>query len=247
VTILLTNDDGIASPGLLALEKSMSRSNEVWVVAPESENSGGSHAITLRDSIRVRNAGEKRFACRGTPADCVMVAVLGLVPARIDCVISGINPGHNLGTDILYSGTAAGARQGALMSVPSVALSVGAARAALDFAPAAEFAARTLDIFRTLGTDDHFLNINFPVAGRTDAATCITFPARRIYQIELHTYRAPDGDVYCFMGGALPDAHPEPGSDCMVLSEGRISLSPIHAHPRNWVCMEESYRGVRFR
>ena len=94
-----------------------------------------------------------------------MVALLGLVPRRIDLVISGINHGPNLGTDILYSGTAAGARQGALMGVPSVALSVGAYRAPFDFDAAAEFAARNLDNFRTLGTDDHFLNINFPATG----------------------------------------------------------------------------------
>ena len=245
--ILLTNDDGIASPGLHALEAALAPSHEVWVVAPESEKSGGSHSITIHDSIRARKAGERRFACRGTPADCVMVAVLGLVPGDIDIIISGINPGHNLGTDILYSGTAAGARQGALMDVPSVALSVGAPRAALDFAAAAEFAARNLEIFRSLGTDDHFLNINFPSAGHVDAETAITFPSRRIYRTELYTYTAPDGDVYCFMGGALPDAHPEDGSDCMVLAQGRISISPIHAHPRNWVSIEESYRGVRFR
>ncbi len=245
--VLLTNDDGIASPGLHALESALRPMNEVWVVAPESEKSGGSHAITLRDSIRVRPLGERRFACRGTPADCVMADVLGLVPDGIECVISGINPGHNLGTDILYSGTAAGARQGALMAVPSVALSVGGAQPALDFAAAADFAARNLDIFRSLGTDDHFLNINFPAAGGVDAETAITFPSRRIYRTELHTYKAPDGDIYCFMGGARPDAHPEEGSDCMVLTRGRISISPIHAHPRNWVSIEESYRGVRFR
>ncbi len=251
--ILLTNDDGIGSPGLGALEEALREGHDVWVVAPESEKSGGSHSITIRDSIRVRPAGQKRFACRGTPADCVMVAVLGLVPVGIECIISGINIGHNLGTDILYSGTAAGARQGALMAVPSVALSVGYASArgdgcaAAELAAAAAFAARNLDIFRALGTDDHFLNINFPDGGGTDARTAITFPSRRIYRTRLHTYRAPDGDTYCFMGGAHPDARPEEGSDCMELARGLISISPIHAHPRNWASIEESYRGVRFR
>jgi 5'-nucleotidase len=245
--ILLTNDDGVTSPGLHALEKALSPLHEVWVVAPESEKSGGSHSITIHDSIRVRPLGERRFACRGTPADCVMVAMLGLVSAEIDCIISGINLGHNLGTDILYSGTAAGARQGALMAVPSVALSVGKEQAEADFAPAADFAARNLQIFCSLGTDDHFLNINYPVGGSADAKPSITFPSRRIYRTELKTFRAPDGDTYCFMGGALPDAHPEEGSDSMVLARGCISISPIHAHPRNWVAIEESYRGVRFR
>ncbi|MGA2977758.1 MAG: 5'/3'-nucleotidase SurE [Spirochaetia bacterium] len=245
--ILLTNDDGIGSNGIQTLVRALSPSHEVWVVAPETEKSGGSHSITLRDALRVRTVGEKQLSCRGTPADCVLVALLGLVPRGFDLVISGINHGPNLGTDILYSGTAAGARQGALMGVPSVALSVGTYTEPFPFDAAADFAARNLDIFRALGTDDHFLNINFPAAATREAQTVITFPSRRIYRDELSTYKAPNGDVYCFMGGELPDAHPEEGSDSMVVSQGRISISPIHAHPRNWASIEESYRGVQFR
>jgi len=244
--LLLTNDDGIRSDGIKALLDELAGSHEVWVVAPEAEKSGGSHSITLHDALKMRRFRERQFSCRGTPADCVMVALLGLVPGGVDLVISGINHGPNLGTDILYSGTAAGARQGALMGVASVALSVGAYQAPFDFASAAAFAARNLDNFKTLGTDDHFLNINFPITGASGAETVITFPSRRIYRMELHTYEAPDGDMYCFMGGALPEAHPEEGSDCMVVSQGRISISPIHAHPRNWATIEESCRGVTF-
>ncbi len=221
--------------------------HDVWVVAPETEKSGGSHSITLRDSIRVRKLGDRLFSCRGTTADCVMVSVLGLVPAGIELVISGINHGPNLGTDILYSGTAAGARQGALMGIPSVALSTARYAPPFDFIAGAEFAARNLEIFRELGTDDHFLNINFPSTASRDCETVITFPSRRIYRDELSTYTAPNGDIYCFMGGELPDAHPEEGSDCMVLTQGRISISPIHAHPRNWASIEENYRGVKFK
>ena len=245
--ILLTNDDGIGSEGIRTLIGVLTPLHDVWVVAPETEKSGGSHSITLRDSIRVRKLGERLFSCRGTTADCVMVSVLGLVPDGIDLIISGINHGPNLGTDILYSGTASGARQGALMGIPSVALSTARYVPPFDFLTGAEFAARNVEIFRELGTDDHFLNINFPASGNRDTETAITFPSRRIYRDELSTYTAPNGDIYCFLGGALPDAHPEEGSDCMVLSQGRISISPIHAHPRNWVSIEENYRGVRFK
>lgn len=245
--ILLTNDDGIGSEGIQALVRALGAEHELWVVAPEAEKSGGSHSITLRDALRVRRVADHRFSCRGTPADCVMIALLGLVPRGVDLVISGINHGPNLGTDILYSGTAAGARQGALMGVPSVALSVGSYAPPFDFAGAAEFAARNLDNFQALGTDDHFLNVNFPATGTLGAETVITFPSRRIYRLKLSTYRAPDGDLYCFVGGPAPDAHPEDGSDSMVVSKGRISISPIHAHPRNWATIEESCRGVRFR
>jgi 5'-nucleotidase len=244
--LLLTNDDGIASDGIQALVSALSGAHEVWVIAPETEKSGGSHSITIHDALRVRKLGERRFSCRGTPADCVMVALLGLMPREMDLVISGINHGPNLGTDILYSGTAAGARQGALMGVPSVALSVGAYSPPFDFASAAEFTSRNLENFRALGTDDHFLNVNFPAVGTREAKTVITFPSRRIYRTELHSYDAPDGDLYCFIGGAFPDSHPEEGSDCMVVAQGGISISPIHAHPRNWATMEESCRGVKF-
>ena len=245
--ILLTNDDGIASEGIQSLVRALCVAHEVWVVAPEAEKSGGSHSITLRDTLRVRRVAERQFSCRGTPADCVMIALLGLVPRGVDLVISGINHGPNLGTDILYSGTAAAARQGALMGVPSAALSAGAYAPPFDFDGGADFASRNLDAFRALGTDDHFLNVNFPATGTLGAETVITFPSRRIYRLKLSTYRAPDGDSYCFVSGPTPDAHPEEGSDSMVVSQGRISISPVHAHPRNWVTMEESCREVRFR
>jgi 5'-nucleotidase len=245
--ILLTNDDGIGSDGIQALFRALSPHNDVWVVAPETEKSGGSHSITLHDTLRVRKTGEKQYACRGTTADCVLVAVMGLVPRGIDLAISGINHGPNLGTDILYSGTAAGARQATLMGVPAVALSAGSYAAPYDFQPGAEFASRNLDVFRALATDDHFLNINFPATGTTGAKTVITFPSRRIYRDEMTTHVAPNGDIYCFMAGAPPEALPEEGSDCMVVTQGGISISPIHAHPRNWVSIEESYRGVKFR
>jgi 5'-nucleotidase len=244
--ILLTNDDSISSDGIKALIRTLSADHEVWVVAPENEKSGGSHSITIHDSLRVREVGQRLFSCRGTPADCVMIALLGLVPVKVDLVLSGINHGPNLGTDILFSGTAAGARQGALMGVPSVALSMAIAIAPHDFTPAAEFAFRNLQLFRELGTDDHFMNVNVPFGADRETRPVITFPSRRIYGQQLTSHRAPDGDLYCFITGALPGAHPEEGSDCSVLEQGCISISPIHAHPRNWASIEESYRGVKF-
>jgi len=244
--VLVTNDDGFESDGIKELATRLAEEHEVWLVAPDGEKSGASHSITLRDSIRARCLGERRYACKGTTADCVIVSLLGLVPPKVDMVISGINHGPNLGTDILFSSTAAGARQGALMGVPSVAVSLGAYAPPFDFSCAADFTARNLGVFRDLWTDDHFLNINFPAKAARHPDSVITFPSRRIYRDRLNTYRAPNGDTYCFVHGAVPDSHVEPGSDCQVLSEGKISISPIHAHPRNWVSIEERYRSVRF-
>jgi 5'-nucleotidase len=245
--LLLTNDDGIDADGIQALVDALSSDHEVWVVAPETEKSGGSHSITLWDALRVRPRGDRRFACRGTPVDCVMAGVLGLVEGPIDLVLSGINHGPNLGTDILFSGTAAGARQGAIMGIPSVALSVLPYTPPFDFSNVAQFAARNLDLFKELGTDDHFLNINFPATGTEGASTAITFPSRRIYRDALTRQTAPNGDIYCFLGGPQPESFPEEGSDSTAVGQGVISISPVHAQPRNWVSIEERYRRAKFK
>lgn len=245
--LLLTNDDGFEAAGLGTLARALGGAHEVWIVAPESERSGTSNAITLKDSIRVRRTGERSFCCRGTPADCVLVALLGLVPGPVDLVLSGINHGPNLGTDILYSGTAGGARQAALMGRPGVALSVGAYVPPFDFSCAADFALRNLDVFQRLADEDHFINVNFPNTGCARASTMITFPSRRIYRDELKTYTAPNRDLFCFIGGPLPDARLEEGSDCDAVNRGYISITPVHVHPAYHDPIEERYREASFR
>lgn len=121
--ILLTNDDGIKSLGLRALQDVLGGEHEVWTVAPDRERSGSSHCISIKNPVRFHQVEERQFACGGTPADCVLFSCLGALPERPDLVISGINLGPNIGTDIIYSGTAAAARQAALMDIPAVAIS----------------------------------------------------------------------------------------------------------------------------
>ncbi len=244
--ILLTNDDGIEASGIKALIDALAPGHNVWVVAPENEKSGSSHSITLRDSIRVRALSERKFSCRGNPADCVMVALLGFIPKGIEMVISGINHGPNLGTDILYSGTASAASQAVLMGIPAVAVSIGTYEAPFDFAGAASFVERNLSKFRELSDDDHFLNINYPNTPGRKPECVVTFPSRRIYRDELKTYRASGRDVFCFIGGPAPDSHLENGSDCRTLSEGKVSISPVNVHPANRGALEERYRTVKF-
>jgi 5'-nucleotidase len=246
--ILLTNDDGLEASGLQALLAALAPRHELWVVAPETERSGSSHGITLRDSIRMRCRGERTFSCRGSPVDCVMVALLGFIPEPIDLLLSGINHGPNLGTDILYSGTASAACQGVLMGVPSVALSVGTYAPPFDFRCATGFVERNLAVFVDSWEEDHYLNINFPSAPQASGKPVLTFPSRRIYRDELRTYEAPNKDIFCFLGGGgVPGAHLEEGSDCHALSAGSISLSPISVHPANHPCGLERYRAVEFR
>ena len=122
--ILLTNDDGISHFNLQILGKRLLEEHDVWIIAPEDQRSACSHSITLRGPIILKKQGERTYACSGTPVDCVMVALNGFLPVDIDIVISGINSGPNLGTDIIYSGTAGAARQAALMEKPGLAVSV---------------------------------------------------------------------------------------------------------------------------
>jgi 5'-nucleotidase len=242
--ILLTNDDGVASPGLRLLERALAPQHEVWIVAPDSNRSGSSHSITLGTPSRFRRTGEREFTCWGTPADCVVVALMGLVPEPPELVISGINLGPNLGTDILYSGTAAAARQAAFMGRPAVACSLAAYRPPYHLDFATRFLAGNLQLFVKLWAEDHFLNINFPNDHKPGRAE-VTFPARRVYKDTLVRFEAPNGDLYCFLGGQLPEAREEPGTDYRAIQQGAVSLSPILIHPSNHE-IEDRYRQAAY-
>src|ERR1700693_167285 len=122
--ILLTNDDGIYAPGLGVLEQiAGSLSDDIWVVAPETDQSGVSHSLSLNDPLRMREVGERQFAVKGTPTDCVIMGVRHLMKEKPDLVLSGVNRGRNCAEDITYSGTVAGAMEGAVLGIPSFALS----------------------------------------------------------------------------------------------------------------------------
>src|SRR5678815_1341423 len=122
--ILVTNDDGVHAPGLAALAQALDDLGEVWVVAPEREQSACGHALTLHRPVRVHQVAERRFAVNGTPSDCVNLGVLGFLPERPALVASGINHGSNLGDDVTYSGTVSAAMEGTLLRVPSIAVSL---------------------------------------------------------------------------------------------------------------------------
>lgn len=244
--ILLTNDDGVDSPGLRTLADRLSEEHEVWVVAPESERSGTSHSISLHNAVRVREIQERFYSCAGTPADCVLFSVLGSLLEAPDLVVSGINLGPNLGTDIIYSGTVAAARQGALMGYPSVAVSVDGNTPPFHFEAAADFVARNGDTFVELWTDDHFLNINFPNFDKSDYHVVITHPSRRLYRDRAVSFIAPNHDIYYFLEGNLIESEADDGSDSYVVSRGDVSVSPVFLHPIRHVD-HSAYEGVIFR
>lgn len=238
--ILLTNDDGIHAEGLEALE-AIARvlSDDVWICAPEYEQSGASRALTLADPIRVRQLDDRRFATTGTPTDCVMMAVTELIQgAKPDLVLSGVNRGANLAEDVTMSGTVAGAIEGMALGVPSIALSQtywpgrydpGSIRAA--FAPAEHFAPGIIRKLVAAGwPKDVILNLNFPAqpveAIHEVEVTRQTFRDVHIRQAEKRTDTR--GRDYYWMTFRNELSHPAPGTDLKAIYDGKISVTPLH-------------------
>ena len=233
MNILLTNDDGIGSLGLKALSTALEKKHNVWILAPDAERSAASHSITIHNPIRLKRMKDRSWACGGTPADCVILSMLGAIPVKPDLVISGINRGPNLGTDIIYSGTVAGARQAALMGVPAIAASLNTFTDPFYYEPVARFIAGNIETFLELWHPDHFVNINAPNEPGEVSGVRITHPSRRIYHDKLARFEAPDGNDYFFLYGSHIDAESEEGSDWDAVSHGYVSVSPVFLHPIN--------------
>lgn len=231
--ILITNDDGIHSPGLEAIRRALESDHEVWVLAPDSERSAMSHYITVKDPVSCKQLDERTYISNGSPADCVIIGMLGALPITPEIVISGINIGANLGSDIIYSGTAAAARQAAIMGVPGFALSLDGFRDPLHFEPFAEFAADNLDEFVGLWNSEHFININSPNTPDGGKEVVITSPAVRFYNDKLASFKAPSGEMYYFLDGTPAQTELQPGTDWHAVAEGKISVSPIYLNPIN--------------
>jgi 5'-nucleotidase len=223
--ILITNDDGIGAPGLAALEKAASSIGEVYVFAPLSEQSGTSRGITLRRPLRFHQVGERRYAVDGTPADAVMMALCLVLDFHPDVVLSGINNGPNLGENVFYSGTVAGAAEAAKHGIPAMAVSV-TERENLDFGPAAEFAARLAEQVVEKGLPAGVaLNVNVPHP-RFDGVE-ITHQCGKISRNLMVEGRDPRGRPYYWMDEQIPLESAEPGSDYAAVREGRVSVTPL--------------------
>lgn len=237
--ILLTNDDGIDSPGLHAVREALEPTHDTWILAPDGERSAMSHYITIKDPIRCREVGERQLASDGSPADCVILGMAGALPMRPDVVISGINIGPNLGTDIIYSGTVAAARQAAIMGVPGIALSVDAYQGTLHFEPLAEFVRDRLEELVELWNEEHFININAPNTPDRDKPVEVTSPAVRVYHDKLSEFRTPRGDVYFFMSGHPAEPELLPGTDWHAVHHGAVSVTPVMLNPASHSVAEE--------
>src|SRR3954447_5219645 len=230
--ILISNDDGIASPGIKVLEKvARELSNDVWVVAPEQEQSGASHSLTTRRPLRLRPVGEQRYAVDGTPTDCVLLAVKRLLRDRPpDLVLSGINGGSNVGEDLTYSGTVAAAIEATLLGIPAMALSQDFPEGkAVPWETGEAFGPEVIRRLLHLPWPDHTLfNINFPgVAAEEVSGFAVTHQGKRAIADNLTEGGAPRGRPYYWIGPARETRTAEPGTDVAALSDDKVSITRI--------------------
>lgn len=231
MVILLSNDDGYSSLGIQALRKSLSTIAKVYVVAPDKEQSAVSHKITFNEPIRIKQIDDTTFTTDASPADCVKAAFLHLVPEKIDLVVSGINHGPNMGTDVFYSGTVAAAREGAIKGVPGIAFSLNSFQKNLDFLPAALWASKIVSQFYELLLPKHVLNVNFPFfENKKDQdflGVKITKLGKRVYQEKIIQQEDPMGNPYYWLGGDLPIHSPCQGGDFDAVEQGFVSATPL--------------------
>jgi 5'-nucleotidase len=237
--VLVSNDDGIESPGIALLEEiARELASDVWVVAPEVEQSGASHSLTTRRPLRLRPAprgdegAARRYAVDGTPTDCVMLAVKHLLRDRVpDLVLSGINAGSNLGEDLTYSGTVAAAMEASLLGIPAIALSQHYHDGeAIPWATAARFAPEVIRRLCERPWPEHMLiNINFPAAPPAEVrGIAATSQGRRAIADNLTRRFDPRGRPYYWIGPVREDGIAEPGTDLAAIAERRVSVTPIH-------------------
>lgn len=233
--ILITNDDGIHSPGLDALEKiAREISDDIWVVAPETDQSGVAHSLSLNDPLRLRRIGEKKFAVKGTPTDCVILASRHIMKNDVpELLLSGVNRGHNLGEDVTYSGTVAGAMEGALLGIPAIALSQGypsGTREAVDYSAALTHGAAVIGRVLEAGLPSGGLaNVNFPPlpAAQVAGIRATRQGQRAQWQTRIDERRDGRNNPYFWIMIGHESGDPEADTDLKAVAEGYISVTPL--------------------
>jgi len=228
VRILITNDDGYRSDGIHALARALGALGDAVIVAPVEEASAIGHALTLRHPLRLEIVGEHVFAVDGTPTDCVNVAITQVFQGALpDLVVSGINKGWNLGDDITYSGTVAGALEAALLGIPSMAVSLRATRAEYDFSYAARAAASLADaLIRSPLPPRTFLNVNVP-KGQPKGYR-VTVQAKRNHVTSVMERHDPKGRPYYWIEEGQNEWQPHDRSDYQAVRDGFVSVTPLH-------------------
>ncbi len=234
--ILVTNDDGVTAPGLLALAIELRKSYTVTILAPDRNWSASGHVKTMHRPLRVKEVllddGSVALASDGAPSDCVVLAMLGLIPGEIELVVSGINPNANIGHDVTYSGTVTAAMEASIWGVPGVAVSLDSPDnhlGDLDYGPAARVARRVVDkVIKHELNSKTVLNVNVPyLADKEIKGYHITRQGLRVYRERLDRRLDPRGRPYYWIGGDFPTAIPEEGTDFGALANGYVSITPL--------------------
>jgi 5'-nucleotidase len=238
--ILVTNDDGIQAPGLKALEKSLLPLGEVTVVAPDREMSATSQSISLHTPLRIHALDERHYAVAGTPADAVIIALHHLLPEKPDLVVSGINPGGNLGENVIYSGTVAAAMEATLHGVPAIAISL-ASRKRKDFSAAAAFAAQLAAKVLEEGLPRGImLNVNVP---RDDIrGVRITRQSQKISQNVVLEQKDPRGRPYFWLDETSDLGLVEPDSDYAAVLAHEVSITPLQVDRTDYASLNHLSR-----
>jgi 5'-nucleotidase len=234
--ILVTNDDGIHSPGLTVAENiARALSDDVWVVAPESEQSGASHSLTLTSPLRLRQIAERRFAVSGTPTDCVMMAALHILKEQPpELVLSGVNWGSNLADDVTYSGTIAGAMEGCALGIPSIALSQGydeEGRDKIDWSPGEVHGPGLVRRLVSAGwPKGTLMNINFPGCSAAEVSGSALVPQGRydLQSTEIEERHDARSRPYYWIGLRRRKATPPRDSDLGAVYDNKIAVTPLH-------------------
>ncbi len=229
MNILLTNDDGYYSDGITALAKEFRKLANVYVVAPDREQSASSHSLTLNRPLRVNKISNDWYAIDGTPTDCVMLAAhLFFKKKRPDIIVSGINHGPNMGDDVTYSGTIAAAIEGSYLRIPSIAVSMNDYVPQMPMHRAAKFVAKLIKAYPKFKLDPSvLLNVNLPKDnGRPYTKFQFTSPGIRRYRDVIYRKTDPRGKHYYWIGGT-PKWQKIPGSDFDAVSKGKVSISPL--------------------
>lgn len=229
--ILVTNDDGVQAPGLLALVNAMRTLGDVTVFAPDRNWSASGHVKTLHRPLRVNTValsdGTEAFATDGAPSDCVALAVLGLVKPPIDLVVSGVNTNYNLGHDVTYSGTVTAAMEAAIWHIPAIAFSTEAARG-VGYGPSAQAALHIATRVLTEGLPAYtLLNVNIPAIAEP-LGYVVTRQGLRVYRDQLDARTDPQGRPYYWIGGEPPSGVEAPGTDYGEVMRGYVSITPLH-------------------
>jgi 5'-nucleotidase len=226
--ILVTNDDGYRSEGIRSLAAALAPLGDVTIVAPIEEASAIGHALTLRRPLRLEQIEDRIYAVDGTPTDCVNLAVTHVLRGLPDLVVSGINKGWNLGDDVTYSGTVAGALEAALLGVQGIAVSLRMTRGTYDFGPSAAAAVTVADgVLRQPLPPRTFLNVNLPKGDPKGFR--VTVLAKRNHVTAITERHDPKGRPYYWIEEGEDIWHADPRSDHQAVSDGYVSITPLHA------------------